>query len=147
MKLVEANLEDWTSRMREIAKQAHAGQKRKNGTTDYFEGHIEPVSNAVPDRQKPIAYGHDLCEDTYVTLEQLIEMGFPSYITDAIDVLTHRNNDPNVLYWSRIAKNKDAAIVKIADMRHNLSDAPDEKQKEKYLRGLAFFKDQGYNVE
>lgn len=130
--------------MTEIAKAAHAGQKRKNGE-DYFDGHVQKVADAVGDRLKPIALGHDVVEDTPITIQDLKDAGFPQYVTDAIDLLTHRNSEPNIDYWGRIAQNKDAAIVKIADMKHNLSTS-EGRQKEKYLKGLALFAKAGYDI-
>jgi (p)ppGpp synthase/HD superfamily hydrolase len=131
--------------MREIAIAAHKGQVRRDGG-DYFKDHVEQVSEMVEDRLKPIALGHDLIEDTKITLHDLIEAGFPSYVTDAIDVLTHKNNEPNVAYWTRIAQNKDAVAVKLADIRNNLSGTPSDRQKEKYAQALRLFAAHGYAV-
>lgn len=130
--------------MTEIARTAHAGQKRRDGG-DYFEEHVQKVADAVEDRLKPIALGHDLVEDTSITIQDLINCRFPKYVTDAIDVLTHRNNEPNEVYWERISRNKDATPVKIADMKNNLKTS-EGRQKEKYLSGLKFFSDCGYTI-
>lgn len=128
-----------------IAKTAHAGQKRRDGE-DYFEQHVQKVANAVEPRLKPIALLHDVVEDTQVTIQDLISTGFPKYVIDAVDLLTHKNQEPNIQYWGRIAKNRDAALVKISDMKHNLSSDPNERQKSKYTLGLQFFADAGYAV-
>ena len=63
-----------------------------------------------------------------------------------MELLTHRNNEPNVSYWAKIAKNKDATAVKIADMKNNLSDSPGDRQREKYMKGLALFAKFGYDI-
>jgi len=131
--------------MTEIAKAAHMGQKRRDGG-DYFEQHVQKVADAVEDRLKPIALGHDLIEDTEITLEDLRTAGFPEYVLTAVDLLTHKNNEPNVSYWSRIAQNKDAATVKLADIRNNLSSQPNERQKAKYAQALQLFAKFGYDV-
>lgn len=131
--------------MREIAHAAHKGQFRKDGVTPYVN-HVEEVASKVEDHLKPIALGHDLFEDTEITIEDLRGVGFPEYILTAIDLLTHRNSEPNLKYWGKIAKNKDAATVKIADMKCNLGDNPSERQVEKYNKGLEFFKKMGYDV-
>ncbi len=128
-----------------LAIAAHQGQQRRDGG-DYFENHIQIVADAVEDRLKPIAYLHDVIEDTPVTLEDLKNAGFPQYVLDAVDLLTHKNQEPNVSYWTKIAGNKDAATVKIADMKHNISGTPNPRQKQKYEQGLALFQKAGYFI-
>lgn len=133
---------------RRVAEAAHKGQTRRGGG-DYFKEHVEPVALSLPDRLKPIGYLHDVPEDfefTHVTLQDLINAGFPKYVTDAVDLLNHKDNEPNVQYWGRIAQNKDAAPVKIADMKNNIAANPNERQKEKYTKGLAFFQKAGYDI-
>jgi len=129
-----------------IAEAAHKGQTRRDKQTPYFR-HVETVAESVEDRLKPIAYLHDVVEDTPITIEQLREVGFPEYIVTAVDLLTHRNSEPNIQYWGKIAKNKDAALVKIADIKANLQDTPNPKQKEKYEKGLSLFAQEGYVVD
>ena len=131
--------------MREIAIAAHRGQTRREGG-DYFKDHVEQVADAVEDRLKPIALGHDLLEDTEITLKDLIDAGFPSYVTDAIDLLTHKNNEPNQSYWNKIGTNKDATAVKLADIKNNLSSNPTERQVEKYNKALQLFQKLGYEA-
>lgn len=128
-----------------VAEAAHKGQQRRDGG-DYFKNHVEPVAASVEDRLKPIAYLHDVVEDTEVTLEDLRTAGFPEYVLTAIDVLTHKNNEPNVSYWTRIAQNKDATAVKLADIRNNLSGTPSERQKAKYAQALQLFSKFGYDA-
>lgn len=129
---------------KKISQIAHAGQKRRGGE-DYFAAHVEPIANSVTDYLKPIAYLHDVIEDTEITLEELKNVGFPEYIIKAVELLTHRNNEPNESYWTKIAKNIDATTVKIADIKNNLMSAPTEKQRKKYLRAIKLFKDRGYS--
>lgn len=131
--------------MSEIANVAHSGQFRRDEKTPYIK-HIEDVTSRVEDRLKPIALGHDLIEDTNITLQDLINAGFPKYVTDGIKLLTHENNEPNVIYWKRIAGNKDVAEVKLADIDANLSDAPSQKQMKKYKKALDLFAKDGYDV-
>lgn len=128
-----------------VAQAAHMGQKR-NGGGDYFIEHVSQVAAAVEDYLKPIAFLHDVLEDTPVTLDQLKEAGFPDYVLNAVDILTHKNHEPNVSYWTRIAQNKDAATVKIADIKNNLSSSPSDRAKEKYAKALTLFQKFGYDV-
>ena len=144
MEFTENKLQVLITQAKNVAEAAHRGQKRKSGEP-YFESHVQAVADAVENKLKPIAYLHDLVEDTPITIQDLKEAGFPQYVLDAVDLLTHRNSEPNILYWGRIAQNKDAAIVKIDDMKHNLSTS-EGRQKEKYLKGLALFAKAGYDV-
>jgi (p)ppGpp synthase/HD superfamily hydrolase len=129
-----------------VGRAAHRGQVRRDGG-DYFDNHVAPVASTVEPRLKPIANLHDTVEDTSVTLEDLRNAGFPSYVIAAVDLLTHKNNEPNLEYWGRIAQNKDAATVKLADIKQNLSSNPSPRQVEKYTRALELFKSHGYKVD
>lgn len=145
MQLTENQLNALIINAKNVAIAAHKGQTRRNGA-DYFQAHVQLVADAVEDRLKPIAYLHDTVEDTEITLQDLINAGFPKYITDAVDLLTHKNNEPNLSYWTAIAGNKDAAIVKIADIKQNISDSPSDRQKDKYAQALQLFSKFGYNI-
>lgn len=146
MQMTETQLSVLVDQAKKVAEAAHHGQTRKDGRTPYFT-HVQAVADAVEDRLKPIAYLHDVVEDTPITIDDLKSAGFPQYILDAVDLLTHKNQEPNVSYWTKIAQNKDAAPVKIADMKHNLSQTPNPRQKQKYEQGLALFKKFGYSIE
>jgi len=130
---------------KKVAEASHKGVTRNDGTTPYM-AHVQAVADAVEDRLKPIAFLHDTVEDSDVTLQDLIDAGFPKYVTDAVDLLTHKDNEPNVSYWGRIATNKDAATVKLADIKNNLTGQPSDRQKEKYAKALALFAKLGYDV-
>lgn len=128
---------------KKIAFDAHDEQKRSGG--EPYIVHPEAVANSVEDRLKPIAWLHDVIEDTHVTLKDLQLDGFDSYVILAIDILTHKNGVPNIEYWNKIATNPDAVKVKLADIAHNLSSNPSDHAKEKYKRALEVFKKLGYN--
>jgi (p)ppGpp synthase/HD superfamily hydrolase len=144
MNLAGQTIEHWIKRSVEIAYAAHEGQKRIDGSP--YIKHPFRVADAVEDRLKPIAYLHDVVEDTKVTLDDLKKEGFPSYIINAVDLLTHRKEDTNMEYWKKILTNPDAVAVKVADLKDNLSDQPNEYQKQKYARALKLFRDAGATV-
>jgi (p)ppGpp synthase/HD superfamily hydrolase len=131
--------------MRELAHERHEGQFRNDGVTPYVT-HVEAVADSVEDRLKPIALGHDLIEDTNVTLDELKKLKFPVRVILAIDLLTHKEGVSNIEYWKRISANADATAVNIADIRHNLSSNPSENAKAKYGRALVLFKSLGYST-
>lgn len=141
----EKALDYWINLARQIAIQAHEGQFRNDKKTPYIK-HPEAVAKAVEKRLQPIAWLHDVVEDTTVTLEDLKKAEFPQYIIDAVDVLTHRDNEPNIQYWKKILTNQDAVIVKVADINCNLKDAPSVYARDKYARALKLFADAGYSV-
>lgn len=144
MNLTEQTVAHWTERAKTIATIAHEGQKRTNGRP-YIE-HPARIAAAVEDRLKPIAWLHDVVEDTGITLEALKQEGFPSYILDAVDVLTHKDKEPNVVYWKRILTNPDAVAVKLQDIKDNMGETPSEYAKQKYEKALALFKQSGYSL-
>lgn len=126
-------------------REAHKGQFRRDGVTPY-ETHPEAVAQSVPDRLKPIAYLHDVVEDTEVTIEDLEKEGFPAYVLTAVSLLTHRHGQSNHVYWHNLLTNPDAVQVKIADIKHNLSGSPSDHAKRKYARALEIFAKAGYSV-
>jgi (p)ppGpp synthase/HD superfamily hydrolase len=137
MKIKDVTLEGWVRRAQEIATVAHESQKRNDGSP--YIKHPTRVANAVEDRLKPIAWLHDVVEDTPTTLENLKAEGFPSYIIEAVDLLTHRKGEPNLSYWGKIKTNSDALAVKLADINDNVNDTPSEYSRQKYGLALSFF--------
>lgn len=137
MKPNEVSIEHWIRRAQEIATVAHESQKRIDGSP--YIRNPSRVANAVEDRLKPIAWLHDVVEDTPITLENLKDEGFPLYIVEAVDLLTHRKGEPNLLYWGKIKPNSDALAVKLADINDNVNDTPSEHAKQKYSQALSFF--------
>ncbi len=121
-----------------VAERAHEGQKRHDGSP--YIKHPFRVADAVEERLKPIAYLHDVVEDTKVTIDDLKAEGFPSYIVNAVELLTHKKEDSNMVYWTKIKANPDAMAVKLADINDNLNDQPSEHAKQKYAKALTFFK-------
>lgn len=67
-----------------------------------------------------IAVGHDLVEDTDVTLEYLESLGFSDRVIDGIDALTKRVDETLCDYQKRVKSNRDSVLVKMADIRHNM---------------------------
>lgn len=120
-----------------LADIAHHGQCRRDKVTPYFT-HLERVADRVDYALKPIAWLHDIVEDTAVTLLHLEALGFPEWIIAAVGALTHLEGEPYVDYLKRVKSVPDALVVKFADIRDNLSDNPTGKQVEKYKEALKF---------
>lgn len=107
-----------------LCVEAHAGTPRRFGGEPYC---IHPIAVAESLREYDIEYQvvallHDVVEDTDCSLEGIADLGFPPYIIEAIDAITHRKNESYENYIKRCNKNQIARIVKTADMLHNLMD-------------------------
>lgn len=101
--------------------------------------HATRIASNVEDRLKPIALLHDIPEDTDITIDDLIKMGFPSYIIDAVRLLTHLEGVSNMDYWAGIKTSSDAKTVKLVDINDNLNDQPSDHARQKYAVALKFF--------
>ena len=89
---------------------------------------------------------HDFAEDTDITVEDL-KKDFPSEVTDALELLTHKKDSDYFEYIRKIRKNPIAKEVKLADIIHNsdqsriIKDTPEtrrkkENWKQKYEKAL-----------
>lgn len=122
-----------------FAKSAHNGQFRRDGVTPYIE-HVRQVAQRVQgdEEAEMVAWLHDVVEDTGVNYIDLKAIGVPQDVIDAVQLLTHINNEPYMEYLEKIKVNPLATKVKIADMLSNLSDSPTHRQIRKYAEGLLF---------
>ncbi len=104
----------------EIAKQAHSGQVDEAGKP--YALHPMRVRLTMKTRaEKIVAVLHDVVEQTDWTLDQLRAEGFSEEIIHAIDALTRKASEKTYKsFIRRIAKNKIATKVKIADIKDNL---------------------------
>ena len=139
------------------ARMAHVGQSRRDGS-EYFN-HPSEVRNIVR-KFYPKDYAaqmaallHDSLEDapgnTVETVEEMEEFIRGSIrnpesgqtVVDTVKALTHEKNAPYVEYVVGLLSNPLALRVKLADMVHNLSDAPSPRQKEKYTKSIQALSD------
>ncbi len=122
-----------------LASHAHRGQKQKNGE-EYIKHPITVASFLDSDILKIIAYLHDTCEDTDLTLNDLHLIGFSDQIIDAVNAITKRDGEKYADYIERVKTNELALKVKVADATHNsdLSRIPnptphDIEKNKKYI--------------
>jgi (p)ppGpp synthase/HD superfamily hydrolase len=135
----------------EVATLAHKGQKRWGGEP-YITHPIavaEQFSLKDEPRERIAAVLHDVLEDSDVTERELLQ-NFSIIIVDALKVLTHEEGESYADYIMRIregakpeledASHQIARRVKMADLKHNLSDLTDAKKhrqrKDKYQLAL-----------
>ncbi|MBR0257358.1 MAG: HD domain-containing protein [Synergistaceae bacterium] len=102
----------------DLAYSAHNGQKDKAGRP-YFVHPFTVAMSMETEAEICIALLHDVLEDTPTKLEEL-EAIFPPEITEAVDVLTHKDGMSYDEYIRRVKENPTARKVKLADLAHNL---------------------------
>lgn len=101
-----------------ISFTAHKNQTDKNGIP-YIYHPYHLAEQMDTEYEICTALLHDVIEDTNMTIQDLREEGFPDEIINAINVLTHRKNQPYTKYINNIKKNELAKKVKLADLKHN----------------------------
>ena len=107
-----------------------------------FEAHKDQV-----DKTTCVALLHDVIEDTNTTIDDLRNDGFPDEVLEALELLTHKDNESYFDYVNRIKDNPIAKTVKLADLAHNMDlsrfDDPGAKEydrKRKYERAVMLLK-------
>jgi (p)ppGpp synthase/HD superfamily hydrolase len=123
-----------------FAQMAHTGQFRRDGKTPYFN-HVDGVARIVsPQKAEYIAtaYLHDVIEDTSYNHFDLIKIGMPKMVVNAVLILTKFKTQSYDDYLKKVKDNVITKAVKIADMTYNLNDTPSQKQIEKYKKGIEF---------
>lgn len=125
----------------EVAALAHAGQYRRDRITPYISHPAGVVSRltlrgGADDTTCAAAWLHDVLEDTAMTYQQMREHGISDDVLEVVVCLTRGEDDAYDQYLARVKADPRARAIKIADMLHNLSDSPTEKQILKYAKGL-----------
>lgn len=123
-----------------IARKAHYGQFRRDGITPYIT-HPEAVAESLEGEHPDViaaAWLHDVLEDTDTTMQDLLLSGLPGSVVEAVVSLTKKRGDTYEAYLWRVGMNEIARKVKTADIQHNLSDSPTERQIAKYRNALQY---------
>lgn len=109
---------DMTKKAIRLIFRAHAGQTDKCGLP--YVCHPLHVAESMEDEVTcTAALLHDVVEDTDVTFEDLVEMGFTPEVLRIVRLLTHDPEVPYMDYVRRIKEDPQAAKVKLSDLRHN----------------------------
>lgn len=125
------------------AHRAHMGQVDKGGNP--YISHPIAVATLLRDtEQQIIAYLHDVVEDTDMTFEDLLNLGFTQRIVNSVKLLTKQEGVSYEDYILAIKKDNNACAVKIADITDNMDlrriPSPrreDYERVEKYKKALA----------
>ena len=134
------------SKMIALAANAHACQTDKAGKAYIL--HPLKVMHYLKTEDEElmcIAVGHDLCEDTAVTFLDLHKALFSERVIEGIRALTKQRGESYEEYKTKVKSNKDAILVKMADLRHN-SDlrrlkGVTEKDVARTARYMQFYKE------
>ncbi len=101
-----------------ICFEAHKDQLDKGGMPYVFHP-FHLAEQMDTEAEICTALLHDVVEDTDYTLEDIVALGFPEEVTDALRLLTHDSAVPYMDYVKEIKQNPIARKVKLADLRHN----------------------------
>ena len=119
----------------------HSGQQDKSGVPYIY--HVIHVAEQMNTEDETIvALLHDTLEDTNLNPNTIKDI-YGEYILEAVELLTHKKNEPYFDYIMRIKDNPLARKVKIADLQHNMDlkrianpSDKDFKRVEKYKKAL-----------
>ena len=108
------------AKMLVIATNAHAGQFDKGGNPYILHPlKVMHYTKSADEEIQCMALGHDVIEDTSVTYQDLRDAGISERVITALRALTKVPGQTYQEYKDGVFANKDAMIVKCADLRHN----------------------------
>lgn len=130
-----------------ICVAAHRGQRDKSGNA-YFMHPVRVAMRCGSDEERIVGLLHDTIEDTDVTAEYLLGLGFPQHIVDGVLSVTKRDGEAYDDFVARARRNPLGRIVKIRDIEDNLDVlrleilSPEMAERfNKYLRARRFLLD------
>jgi (p)ppGpp synthase/HD superfamily hydrolase len=131
-----------------IASKEHKGQTRRDCKTPYISHPVEVANKfkssdlygKMSETLQAIALLHDVIEDSNhkLSIVELNEMGIPAEITDVVWVLTHFDTQDYLDYILEVHNNLLATMVKVEDIKHNLStlEKGNKDKRDKYMMAL-----------
>ena len=103
----------------ETAEAAHEGQLGLDGRP--YITHPRAVASFLDDTEhKIIALLHDTIEDTDMTAQKLLDIGFTERIVRSVAALTRNEGGDYMDYIASLLTDPNARYVKLADLRHNM---------------------------
>jgi GTP diphosphokinase / guanosine-3',5'-bis(diphosphate) 3'-diphosphatase len=108
------------AKMLVLVTNAHAGQFDKGGNPYILHPlKVMHYTKSLDEELQCIALGHDVIEDTDVTYADLRELDISERVIEGIRALTKQPGQTYDEYKTAVFANRDAMIVKSADLRHN----------------------------
>jgi (p)ppGpp synthase/HD superfamily hydrolase len=103
-----------------IATNAHNGQFDKAGNPYILHPlKVMHYLKSTDEELQCIALLHDVIEDTQVTYVDLGAQGMSLRVIEAVQALTKQKGYSYAHYKEQVMRNRDAMLVKLADLRHN----------------------------
>mgnify|MGYP006283676209 CR=1 FL=1 len=102
-----------------LAVGIHRGQRDKYGAP-YILHPLRVMARVDTPAEKMIAVLHDVLEDSGLTPEDLVEVGYPPDVIQAIAHLTKRPGEAYETYIARVRLHPLARRVKLADLHDNM---------------------------
>lgn len=123
-----------------IATEAHKGQTRWDKTIPYIT-HPQAVARSLIEEgygelYVAAAWLHDVLEDTSVTKKDLLDQGVDFEVVTAVWALTKTDEMSYLDYILMVGAHDIARVVKMADLRHNMSDLKKGSMLQKYELAL-----------
>lgn len=121
-----------------LAATKHDGQYDKQGVPYVF--HVLKVQYLLKSSDEElncIALLHDILEDTDTTPEELYAAGMSKRVVNGVLFMTKEKGVSYADYLKKIATSKDAILVKMSDIRHNMDLRRLKGVTEKDLRRMA----------
>ncbi len=104
----------------ELAAKYHAGQTDKAGLP-YILHPLTVMSKVDSIEEKIVAVLHDIVEDTPMTAEDLLELGFSNTVVEAVVALTKTKGMTRIEAAYQAKANPIARVVKLADLADNMN--------------------------
>lgn len=92
---------------------------------------------------RQVSKGHDTVEDTYMSLFEWADANFDPIVVTAIAAITKnpvKGVENYLSYLKRVIAHPIARIVKLADLRHNMSDLGHGNMYDKYVLAVEFLR-------
>lgn len=123
----------------EYAMNAHKGQTRDDGVTDYIIHPIRVANMVGMAPAKVVALLHDVIEDsddpeiigkTIEFVKSVFDNNkYANDVIEALNAITKKPNETKIEYYERVSDNKLATYVKIFDRMDNLNDMKSFKRE------------------
>ncbi|MDF1482018.1 HD domain-containing protein [Extensimonas sp. H3M7-6] len=107
----------------EIAVQAYSGKKDKAGKP-YILHALRVMLNLEESGDEELMVAgllHDVIEDTEIDEVQLLEFGLSDRTVELIKAVSRKRHETYEEFIERIAQNRSAARIKIADIKDNIN--------------------------
>lgn len=131
---------EMTKKALKLSFNAHKDQVDKSGMP-YVYHPFHLAEQMSTEETVTVALLHDVVEDTDYTIQDIIAMGFPASVTDALELMTHEPSVPYMDYVAKLKPNPIARAVKLADLRHNSDASRLEQMDDKMLRRFQKYKE------